>query len=143
MELYDLLREGWIIGPVESMLLRGLYSSGWRSDWKVNSVSGYEFEVNDVGITDVGLPSDRDRFLEALVARARSFACHAIKDAQNLNYGNLLTAVISIGIDDDYLTHGATVKFFTRTAGCPQFFDDIERFQLEAMAIIEVFDCSD
>lgn len=136
-ELREILRGGWLIGPAESMLLKRLYGPGWRPDWRPEAVASYEYEANDVWVTDVELPHDRDRFLPGMVARARTFVHYAMSSARGVEYGGCLTAVISVGVDDDYLTHGTTVKFVTRRAGYPDYYADIERYRLEAIAVVE------
>lgn len=136
-ELQDILRSGWIVGPAGSLLLKRLFGSGWGSDWLPEEVAHHEFEVNDVWIPSEGLPQERSLFLSGVVSRARSFALLAMEDAQKFDSGDLLVAGISQGIDDDYLTHGATVKFFTRRGEYPRFLDDLESYRIEAMAVVE------
>lgn len=138
-ELQDLVESGWRIGPAGSLLLVGRYGdgSGWRSDWLIEEIAQHELEVNDVSIPCDDLPETRDLFLRAAVARSRVFAEAALRAAWELQASESLVAIVSVGVDDDYLTHGATVKFATRREGFPEFYANLERFQHEAMAIIE------
>jgi hypothetical protein len=142
-ELRELLDEGWVVGPATALLLKGQFGAGWRSDWKPANVARHEYEVNDVGVPSDGISPERDQFLPALVARARDFAVRALGAAGGMPAADLLTAVISVGIDDDYSTHGGTVRFFTRRGGSPRFYEDLERFRLEAMAVVDVHDLED
>lgn len=138
-ELQDLVEIGWQNGPAGSLLLAGCYGdgAGWRSDWQAEEIAQRELEVNDVGISCDDLPKAREPFLRAAVARSRAFAGAALKAARGLQESELLVAIVSVGVDDDYLTHGATVKFATRRGGFPESYANLERFQYEAMAIID------
>lgn len=138
-ELQGLVDNGWQTGPAGSLLLVGCYGdgAGWRSDWKAEEIAEHELEVNDVRIFCDDLPKARDLFLRAAVARSRAFADAALKAAWELQESEFLVAIVSVGVDDDYLTHGATVKFATRRGGFPEYYANLERFQYEAMAIIE------
>jgi hypothetical protein len=139
-ENQDTLTSGWQVGPARSLLLAGLYGPGWRTDWPQQDVAQHEFEVNDVFISGLGLPVERDRFLVGMASRARTFTYLALEAAQSFECSELLVAVIGIGVDDDFLTQGATVKLFTRRGRYPQSFDDLERFHLEAMAVVDIQD---
>ncbi|WP_329138326.1 hypothetical protein OG552_30375 [Streptomyces sp. NBC_01476] len=138
-ELQDLVESGWRTGPAGSLLLVGCYGdgAGWRSDWRAEEIAQHELEVNDVSISCDDLPKGRDLFLRAAVARARAFAGAALKVAWGLQASELLVAIVSVGVDDDYLTHGATVKFATRRGGFPESYANLERFNYEAMAVID------
>ncbi|MCT9010520.1 hypothetical protein [Streptomyces rhizosphaerihabitans] len=138
-ELQDLVESGWQTGPAGSLLLVGCYGdgAGWRSDWQAEEIAQRELEVNDVSIFCDDLPKARDLFLRAAVARSRAFAGAALKAAWGLQAAEFLVAIVSVGVDDDYLTHGATVKFATRRGGFPESYEDLERFQYEAMAVID------
>jgi hypothetical protein len=143
VELQDILQNGWLIGPAGSLLLRGLYGTGWKVDWHPDEVASHEYEVNDVSIPAKELPEAREEFLPGLVGRARAFAYQAMRNAESIEDSRLLVAVISIGIDEDYLLHGATVKFCTRRGGPLHNFDDLERYRLEAIALVESGDAAE
>lgn len=142
-ELLDILDQGWVTGPGGSLLLRGMCGSKWRHNVPPPlDISEYEIEINDVWIPSIGLPSNRDSFLLELTARARMFAVGAIESARGLRSADLLVAVISVGVDDDYLTHGGTVKLFTQRGEVRRRFEDLERFTLEGMAVLLAEDLS-
>lgn len=138
--LRELVESGWRVGPAGSLLLVGCYGdgAGWRSDWQAEEVAQQELEVNDVSIPCDDLPKKREFFLRDAVARSRAFADAALGVASGLQESKFLVAIVSVGVDDDYLTHGATVKFATRRGGFPEAYSNLERFQYEAMAVIEL-----
>lgn len=143
VELRDLLSAGWCIGPASSLLLKGLSGSGWRTDWLPDEVSQHEYEVNDVWISPVGIPGPRDAFLGFLLARAAKFALAGLRAARELEASDYLVAVVSLDLEEEEdSANGATVKFLTRRPGYPRSFDDLERFQFEAMAILDLVDAS-
>ncbi|WP_143121553.1 hypothetical protein [Saccharopolyspora antimicrobica] len=138
-ELRDLVERGWRIGPNGALLFAACYDdgAGWRSDWRAEEIAQHELEVNDIGIPCGDFPKERAPFLNGAVARSYAFSRAALGAARGLPASELLVAIISVGVDDDYLMHGATVKFATRRDGFPTAYDDLERFQYEAMAVIE------
>ncbi|MFF1509295.1 hypothetical protein [Streptomyces sp. NPDC058326] len=141
-ELRDLVESGWKVGPADSLVIAGCYGdgAGWRDDWQAENVPQCEFEVNDVSIPCDDFPEERDSFLRSAVARSRAFARAMLGAAAGLQHCELLVAIVSVGVDDDYFTHGATVKFATRRTGFPGVYGDLDRFQYEAMASIEYCD---
>ena len=139
-ELQDILAAGWLEGPGGSLLLSALYGAGWRDDWAHVDVALHEYEVNDVWVPTGSLPDERELFLAAMTGRARSFATAALSLARRLDEVNAVLAVISVGVDDDYLTSGTTVKFFTQRGNYPRFYDALDRFELEALAVLDIND---
>jgi hypothetical protein len=132
-----LLERGWVVGPGGSLLLRGLFGPGWKRDWAHDEVAQHEYEVNDVRISSAAAPADRDSFLAEMLSRALRFTSRALAGASSIEAADALVAVISIGVAGDYVLHGTTVKFFTLRGDYPDYFVDLERFELEAMAVIE------
>ncbi|MFF2954938.1 hypothetical protein ACFVVU_26770 [Kitasatospora sp. NPDC057965] len=141
-DLQALVTSGWRTGPAGALVLAGCYEDGggWRQDWEAGIVPQHELEVNDVYIPCDDFPEDREIFLRCSVARSRKFADAALRAAHPLINSGLLVAVISVGISEDYLMHGATVKFATRRSGFPEYYGDLERFCDEAMALVEFRD---
>ena len=82
-------------------------------------------------------------FLRGMAQRGLTFAARALAlaDRQQLPGGGGLTAIISTGVVADVLVHGTFVRF-TTARGVPSrsfdlaWFDDLERFKLEAMAVL-------
>lgn len=67
----------------------------------------------------------------------RKLHCVALVDSPN---GGTMTALIRVGVDDDYLVQGAGVRFFTLRGGCPDWINDLDGFKLEALMVISVTD---
>jgi hypothetical protein len=92
-------------------------------------------------------PAEVMGFLAGMARRGLSFAAQALSLAgeQRLPCAPDLIAIVSTGIAGDVLVHGTTVKF-TTARGLPSrsfdlhWFDDLERFKLEAMAILTMSD---
>lgn len=139
-ELQDILASGWVEGPGGSLLLGALYGAGWRDDWGRADVSFHEYEVNDVGVPSAGLSGQRDVFLRAMAGRALSFASRALRLAGGYDAGDFLIAVVSVSVDVDYFTGGTAVKFFTCRGDYPRYYDALERYTLEAIAVIDMND---
>ena len=86
-------------------------------------------------------------FLRGMAQRGLTFAARALAlaDRQQLHGGCGLTAIISTGVVTDVLVHGTFVRF-TTGRGVPSrsfdlaWFDDLERFKLEAMAVLTASD---
>ncbi|WP_406862854.1 hypothetical protein ABZO31_21475 [Streptomyces sp. HUAS MG47] len=140
VELRDLVDQGWKTGPAGALLLGGMHGDGWRDDWSPGEVARHEIDVNDVWVPPTGLDEDRDVFLPGMVARARGFLACAVEAASGFEAADRLVGVISVGIDDDYLEHGTTVKLLTRRGGFPDYFEDLERFVFEGMAVVDAAD---
>lgn len=141
--LVDVLDGGWVIGPAGSLLLKVLFGSGggWRADWKPEDVAQEEYEVNDVHVPSDGVPTQREVFQAAMASRALAFVAEAMRKASTFEAGHILTAGISISDDNEYLLGGTTVKFFTRRGNYPKHLEgDLERYQLEAIAVLDTAD---
>ncbi|WP_242889823.1 hypothetical protein [Actinomadura litoris] len=136
-DLQVILRAGWLVGPAGALLLKNLYGPGWNSVWPASEVAQREREINDVYIPSYDLPVDRAEFLSRMVQRAWSFMHHAFAAACKFESSGTLTAVISVGIGEDFRLHGTTVQFFTRRGNYPDYYSDLERFREEAMAVVE------
>lgn len=139
--LVDILREGWYTAECGSLLL--VRTGGHARSWPCDSaaVAQREYEVNDIRIPDSDLDEEREKFLCSLARRASDFAMAAMQLVVVGGEASVgLVAVVSVGIDDDYLSHGATVKFFTVRGDYPDWFDDLERFKSEAMMLMQIGD---
>lgn len=139
-ELAEILGAGWYTADCGALLLVGV--GGHAANWPCDpaSVGEREYEVNDLRVLDGDLDGDRDHFLAAVAARADWFARAALKRAIGMPGSDRLTAVISVGVDDDYLSHGTTVKFLTTRGSYPDWFGNLERFRSEAMTVLEIAD---
>ncbi|WP_133799396.1 hypothetical protein [Kribbella caucasensis] len=139
-ELAEILDAGWYTADCGALLLVGV--GGHAATWPCDpaSVGEREYEINDVRVPDGDLDEDRDHFLPAVAARADGFARAALRRATGMPGSDRVAAVISVGVDDDYLSHGTTVKFFTSRGSYPDWFGDLERFRSEAMRVLEIAD---
>lgn len=92
---------------------------------------------------DGEFPAEVTVFLHGMAARGLSFASRAVSLAarQGLDAADVLVGIVSIGVSGDVLVHGTHVHF-TTARGAPSrtfdlsWFDDLERFRMEAMAVI-------
>ncbi|MFI6096593.1 hypothetical protein ACIA8G_13615 [Lentzea sp. NPDC051213] len=139
-ELAGILRDGWYTADCGALLL--VRAGGHARSWPCEAaeIAQREYEVNDIRIPDLDLDEDRETFLLALACRASGFAGTALQMAAGSQGSADLVAVVSVGIDDDYLSNGATVKFFTMRGNYPDWFDDLERFKSEAMMLLRLGD---
>ncbi|MEU8267843.1 hypothetical protein AB0B89_11800 [Sphaerisporangium sp. NPDC049002] len=139
-ELEEVIEGGWVVGPHGVLSLAALHDP--ELDMQVDHLEPFEVEYhrNEVWIPGDDLPVDREGYLTAICVRALTFSLAALAAARNLPGFDTLTAVISTGVDADWSTHGTTVKFFTRRGGYPNWFDDLESFEIEAVALLEASD---
>jgi hypothetical protein len=101
----------------------------------------------DYRMPDGEYPSDISRFLHDMAARSLTFATRALALAgrQALPGAAELKAIVNTGVRGDVLVHGTHITF-TTARGSPsrsfdmRWFDDLERFQLEAMAVLTMAD---
>ena len=86
-------------------------------------------------------------FLRGMAQRGLTFAARALALADRLQLpgGAGLTAIVNTGVVADVLVHGTFVRF-TTARGVPSrsfdlaFFDDLESFKLDAMAVLTASD---
>ncbi|MFC7744534.1 hypothetical protein ACFQXA_31715 [Nocardiopsis composta] len=95
-----------------------------------------ELEVNDFRIDDEDLVHDSGSYLRRAVSRGLLFAAACLRRAADLPEAGRLRAVVITGVDDDFLTHGTTVKFFLHRGGLPDRYRDVERYPLEGIAVL-------
>lgn len=141
-ELRAIIEAGWVVGPGGSLLLARLWVDGWSRDPGPVQVASHEYEVNDVFVPSADLTGDPDRYLSRVAARGIGFAARAMKVAVGLTAADSLIAVVGTGVNEDFLTHGTTVKFFTRRGDYPRWFEDLEGFTTEAIAVLDMSDAA-
>lgn len=98
---------------------------------------------------DGQFPVDVAAFLSRMAARGLTFASRAVRLAaqQGLDAAGALVAIINIGVTGDVLVHGTHVHI-TTARGAPSkwfdlsWFDDLERFEMDAMAVIDLHEAS-
>ncbi len=139
----SVVEAGWIVGPNGALLLRAMNGNSWSGEFDPSEIGHYEYEVNDVYISLSGLRGDMRRYLPRAASRGLFFARRMLRNASALEGGDRLLALVSIFADEDYegfFLQGATVKFFSRRGHYPDWFEDLEGFQREAIAILDLAD---
>jgi hypothetical protein len=139
-DLDDVARAGWVLGPCGAILLRSLWGSGWRTSIPDSEVGSYEYGVNDVYGSLSDLVDDRATYLYKAAIRGLSFATRMLGSAAGLPGAESLMAVVAISVDEEdelFLLQGVTVRFFTRRGDYPRWFENLERYQREAMALFD------
>ncbi|RAY13442.1 hypothetical protein DPM19_20490 [Actinomadura craniellae] len=138
-DLREIVEAGWTTGPAGTLLLAVQYRDRWNPEVGEADVGAYEYEINDIHVSTADLPVDEGLPARA-AARGLTFALRAMERAAGLPGADLLAAVVSTPIDEEFLESGTTVKFFTRRGRHPDWFDDLERFQLDGVALVEMPD---
>jgi hypothetical protein len=141
-ELESILASGWIKGVGGALLLSAVGRHLAAREVPYDRLGGFEYEVNDLHIPDRDLSSDVGEFLPRLSSRALTFAISGLEMSRTLEGSDKLIAVVGVGVGEDFITHGATVKFFTKRGDYPRWFEDLERFEDEAMAVLTMADTS-
>ena len=139
-ELQDYVEAGWMADSSGALLLSALARGASSTPVGPAHVAEREYEVNDVYVPNADLVEHPETYLLAITLRGLSFAARMLERAQGSPNAKSLVAAVSTGVDDDFLTHGTTVKFFTRRGDYPQWFNDLERFGIEAMAVLDSSD---
>ncbi len=139
-DLRGLIEAGWYESDCGAVLLAGVgrHAKSWPC--ADGDVAGREYEINDVRIPHRDFDVARDVFLPSVYARTRSFAESALRGAGGFPNSDTMTALIRVGVDDDYLMQGAGVRFFTLRGGYPDWINDLDGFNLEALMVISVTD---
>lgn len=137
-ELTEILAHGWTVAQGGALGLTALTAAAAAAD--PGRVAWWEIDTNDVHIPDDDLRTDPATYLPRVAARGRTFAAAALRRARGLPGADALVAVVGTGADEDFVEHGTTVKFFTRRGDYPRWFDDLEGFELEAMAVLDAAD---
>jgi hypothetical protein len=136
-ELQAIVATGWMLGPAETLLLAALFGEGWSGQVDPSAPGLFEYEVNDVHIPTADLAADLDAYMERAARRGVSFALRGLGDAAAFPAAADLVATVATGVAEDFLLHGTTVKFFTRRGDFPNWFDDdLEKFEMEAIAVL-------
>lgn len=145
-DLDQVARAGWLLGPCGAILLKSLWGRGWRTSIDASEVGAYEYEVNDVYGSLADLTADQATYLNRAAARGVSFAIRMLKDAAALPGADSLIATVGISVeekDEDFFLQGVTIRFFSRRGNYPTWFEDLERYQSEAIAVVDIADLAD
>jgi hypothetical protein len=142
-DVLRIVEAGWAVGPRGSLLLSALWGGGWRREIDAPEVGRYEYDVNDVYISLSDLRPDIDVYLSRAASRGIAVALRLLEDAKNLPGSDTLLAVVSVPVDmesNDFLLQGTTVRFFTQRGDYPDWFENLERFELDAISVLEMED---
>ncbi|QKW13398.1 hypothetical protein [Verrucosispora sp. NA02020] len=142
-DLDEVARAGWALGPCGAILLKSLWGPGWRTNIDASEVGSYEYEVNDVYASLSDLAVNKAAYLNGAAIRGISFATRMLRDASDFPEADSLLAVVGISVDEedeDFLLQGASVRFFSRRGDYPTWFEDLERYRKEAIAVVDMAD---
>lgn len=136
---------GWTVGPNGALLLAALWREGMH-DIPAAALGHGEYEVNDVDVSLGDLGRDRPEFLPRAAARVLLVARRLLTGSRGLPGADTLLATVSISVDvddEDFALQGGTVRFFTRRGEHPGWFDELEGFTREAIAVLDAVDAPD
>ncbi|WP_146165706.1 hypothetical protein [Murinocardiopsis flavida] len=123
------------------MVLTGDYFSLEEGvNYSSEDLMDIELNVNDFKVEDEGIKKTREDYLVEMLSRALTFSARVLEHSRALDKSDLIQALIAVGVDDDYRIHGTTVKFFLYRDGFPSDFKDLEKFSIEAVALISILD---
>jgi len=108
-------------------------------------IGSYEYEINDVYLSLDDLHGGDD-LLPRAAARTIDVARRLLRAGLRLPGSGTLTAVAAVHVDaDDELfdLQGGRVRLFTRRGEHPSWFDDLETFEQEALALLDRSDIGD
>jgi hypothetical protein len=145
-DLDEVARAGWVVGPHGAILLKSLWGSGWRTSIQPSEVGSYEYEVNDVYASLSDLSTDMETYVYRAAMRGISFAVRMLRDAAAVPGAGSLVAAVGVPVDEQdevFLLQGATVRFFSRRGDYPTWFEELERYQNEAIAVVDMTDLAE
>jgi hypothetical protein len=135
----DIVDAGWTVGPNGALLL----ASRWRQGMPAIPAAGLgcgEYDVNDVYISLDDLGRENPDFVFRAAARGLYFTEMMLEKGLVLPGSETLLAMVAVFVDVDdeaFALQGARVRFFTRRGDFPEWFDDLEAFKLEAIAMLD------
>lgn len=138
-DIQAIVDAGWTVGPNGALLLASLWWEG-RHDIPSAQTGHAEYEVNDVHISLGDLRRENPGFLSRAASRGLFFAMTMLEKALVLPHGESLLATVAVPVDvddPDFSLQGTTVRFFSRRGNYPGWFDDLEGFRLEAIAVLD------
>jgi hypothetical protein len=131
---------GWVVGPAGSLLLATQYRPSWHLAVEPVEIGNFEYEINDIWISAADLSDDRSDIVHGGARRGIGFAIAVMRKAVGLPGSEQLAALVSVPVEPEYIESGVTVKLFTKRGAYPEWVDDLEPFQLDGVALVEVSD---
>jgi hypothetical protein len=141
-DAHAILEAGWVVGPGGALLLRALWN-GAATSFPQSYVGKYEYDTNDVYLSLADLASDMNSYLARAASRGVLFANELLVRASDLPCASDLAAVVGIFMEtehEDFLRQGARLRFFSRRGDYPDWFEDLESFSAQAVAVIDFLD---
>lgn len=140
-----LVKRGWIVGPGGALLLGGLWG-GRRTELAASELGRYEYEINDVNLSLTDLADDSETYLARAASRSFLFAKRMLQMGARLPGSETLHSLIGVFVDtsdEDFQIQGVNVRFFTERGDPIGWFDDLERFEHHALALLDLSDLDD
>ncbi|MEU1394546.1 hypothetical protein ABZ403_00385 [Micromonospora zamorensis] len=141
----DTLDAGWVVEPSDALLLVSHRPKRLR-DIPATTLGDSEYEINDVHVSLDDLDRERSDFLPRAASRGLHFARRMLAGAHGLPGSETLLAVVAISVDvddEDFALQGATIRFFSQRGSYPHWFDELETYTLEAIAVLNLSDVTD
>ncbi|WFE99557.1 hypothetical protein [Micromonospora sp. WMMD964] len=138
----DTLDAGWVVEPSGALLVAAHRPKGLR-DIPADALGDGEYEINDVHVSLADLGGETDDFLPRAASRGLHFARRMLAEARGLPGSETLLATVAINVDvddEDFSLQGATIRFFSRRGSHPPWFDELETYTLEAIAVLDMSD---
>ena len=139
-----LVDDGWTVGPNGTLLLRNRWA-GRAIPLPPDEIGSYEYDTNDVYI-----PLDHLRGSADFLAKAAALTIHVAKQllrsGLDLPGSQTLTVRAAVFVDTGdelFDLQGGRLRLFTRRSGSPEWVDDLERFDSEAVALLDASDIDD
>ncbi|MFK4244181.1 hypothetical protein ACI2KV_14985 [Micromonospora chokoriensis] len=136
------LDAGWTVEPSGALLLVR-HRPKCMHDIPAEALGGGEYEINDVYVSLDDLGRESVDFLPRAASRGLYFARRMLASARGLPGSETLLAAVAIHVDvddEDFALQGATIRFFSRRGSYPDWFDELETFTLEAIAVLDMSD---
>ncbi|WP_425720134.1 hypothetical protein [Micromonospora sp. DT233] len=102
--------------------------------------------MNDVYVPLSDLVQNEAKYLNSAAARCLSFAARMLRDAATLPGAESLLTIVSVFVDEEdeeFFLQGANVRFFSRRGDYPNWFEDLGRYQKEAIAVVDIADLAE
>ncbi|MET7375307.1 hypothetical protein [Micromonospora arida] len=138
----DTLDAGWTVEPGGALLLLR-HRPKHLQHIPAEALGEGEYEVNDVHVSLDDLGRETADFLPRAASRGLHFARRMLAAARGLPGSETLLAAVAIHVDvadEDFALQGATIRFFTRRGHYPRWFDELETYTHEAIAVLDPSD---
>ncbi|RAO39289.1 hypothetical protein PSN13_00313 [Micromonospora saelicesensis] len=138
----DTLDAGWTVEPSGALLLVA-HRPKRVHDIPAEALGEGEYEINDVHVSLDDLGREKIEFLPRAASRGLYFARRMLGAARGLPGSETLLAAVAIHVDvddEDFALQGATIRFFSRRGSYPRWFDELEAYTREAIAVLDLSD---